>query len=86
MLDHQPFNLNETAEHPVDLQFSGHTHNGQIWPANYITNKLFEQDWGYLKKMNTHFYISAGFGTAGMPLRVGSHSEIVYIRMVNKKI
>ena len=86
LLDHQPFKLNESAEYPIDFQFSGHTHNGQIWPANYITGKLFEQDWGYLKKKNTHFYISAGFGTAGMPIRVGSHSEIVHIRMVNKKI
>ena len=85
LLDHQPFKLNETAEFSIDLQFSGHTHNGQIWPANYITGLLFEQDWGYLKKKNTHFYISAGFGTAGMPIRVGSHSELVNIRMVNKK-
>ena len=85
LLDHQPFKLNETAEFPVDLQFSGHTHNGQIWPANYITGLLFEQDWGYLKKKNTHFYISAGFGTAGMPIRVGSHSELVHIRMRNER-
>ena len=84
LLDHQPYKLNETAAFPIDLQFSGHTHNGQIWPANYITGKLFEQDWGYLKKKHTHFYISAGFGTAGMPIRVGSHSEIVHIRMLNK--
>ncbi len=84
LLDHQPFRLNETAKFPIDLQFSGHTHNGQIWPANYITGMLFEQDWGYLKKKNTHFYISAGFGTAGMPIRVGSHSEIVHIQMRNK--
>ena len=85
LLDHQPFKLDETAEFPIDLQFSGHTHNGQIWPANYITGLLFEQDWGYLKKKNTHFYISAGFGTAGMPIRVGSHSEVVHIIMVNNK-
>jgi len=85
LLDHQPYKLNETAAFPIDLQFSGHTHNGQIWPANYITGKLFEQDWGYLKKQNTHFYISAGFGTAVVPIRVGSHSEIVHIRMLNRK-
>jgi predicted MPP superfamily phosphohydrolase len=85
LLDHQPFKLEETAKYPIDLQFSGHTHNGQLWPFNYLTAKIFEQDWGYLKKKNTHFYISAGFGTALIPMRLGSYSEIVSIRMVNRK-
>ena len=84
LLDHQPHKLEEAAKYPVDLQFSGHTHNGQIFPFNYITGLLFEEDWGYLKKNNTHFYISAGFGTAIMPIRVGSKSEIVNIKIINK--
>ena len=67
LLDHQPFKLEKTAEYAIDLQFSGHTHNGQIWPFNYITGLLFEEDWGYLKKRNTHFYISSGYGTAVIP-------------------
>ncbi|MCK5535319.1 MAG: metallophosphoesterase [Bacteroidales bacterium] len=83
LLDHQPFKLDKIAKFPIDLQFSGHTHNGQIWPFNYITGLLFEQDWGYLKKNSTHFYISAGFGTAVMPLRVGNKSEIVSIKIIN---
>ncbi|NOR87802.1 MAG: hypothetical protein GQ527_09350 [Bacteroidales bacterium] len=83
LLDHQPFKLDLTAEYAVDLQFSGHTHNGQIWPLNYITGLLFEEDWGYLKKKNTHFYISSGYGTAVMPIRVGNHSEIVQIKLQN---
>ncbi len=85
LLDHQPFKLDETAEHNIDFQFSGHTHSGQIWPFNYITGLLFEEDWGYLKKKNTHFYISSGFGTAVVPIRVGNNSEIVDIRLLNKK-
>ena len=83
LLDHQPFKLEKTAEHPIDLQFSGHTHNGQIWPFNYITGLLFEEDWGYLKKNNTHFYISSGFGTAVVPLRIGNSSEIVNFKIIN---
>ncbi len=83
LLDHQPYKLGETAEHPIDLQFSGHTHNGQIWPINYITGLIFEEDWGYLKKKDTHFYISAGFGTAVVPIRIGNHSEIVNIKITN---
>jgi len=81
LLDHQPFKLEKSAEHQIDLQFSGHTHNGQMWPFNYITGLLFEEDWGYLKKENTHFYISAGFGTSAMPICVGSYSEIVNIQV-----
>lgn len=84
LLDHQPYKLEKTAEFAVDLQFSGHTHNGQIWPLNYLTGLLFEEDWGYLKKKNTHFYVSSGFGTAVIPIRVGNKPEIVNIKITNK--
>lgn len=84
LLDHQPFKLEQTAEYAVDFQFSGHTHNGQFWPFNYITGLLFEEDWGYLQKKNTHFYISSGFGTAVVPIKVGNHSEIVNIKFTNE--
>ncbi|MBT7144249.1 MAG: metallophosphoesterase [Bacteroidetes bacterium] len=83
LLDHQPFSLEKTAEYPIDLQFSGHTHNGQFWPLNYITGLIFEEDWGYLKKLNTHFYVSSGYGTAVVPIKVGNKSEIVNIRITN---
>ena len=83
LLDHQPFNLEKTAEYAIDLQFSGHTHNGQLWPLNYITGLIFEEDWGYLKKKNTHFYISSGYGTSVVPIKVGSKSEIVNIKIFN---
>ncbi|MBT3209263.1 MAG: metallophosphoesterase [Bacteroidetes bacterium] len=83
LLDHQPFSLEKTAEYPIDLQFSGHTHNGQFWPLNYITGLIFEEDWGYLKKQNTHFYVSSGYGTAVVPIKVGNKSEIVNIRITN---
>ncbi|MBK7095499.1 MAG: metallophosphoesterase [Saprospiraceae bacterium] len=76
LLDHQPFKLQETSKHPVDLQFSGHTHKGQFWPLGYITGKMFEKDWGYIKKGNTHFYISSGFGPR-YPDAAGTQSEII---------
>lgn len=83
-LDHQPYKLEEVAESPIDLQFSGHTHNGQFWPLNYITGLIFEEDWGYLKKKNTHFYISSGYGTAVVPIRLGNDSEIIQFRIHNR--
>ena len=83
LLDHQPYKLDEVSKYAVDLQFSGHTHNGQFWPLNYITGLIFEEDWGYLKKENTHFYISSGYGTAVVPIRVGNDSEIVQFIIKN---
>ncbi len=60
LIDHQPYKLEEPSNAGIDFQFSGHTHNGQFWPLNYITGIIFEQDWGYLKKKDSHFYISSG--------------------------
>ncbi len=81
LLDHQPYKLNETANHQIDLQFSGHTHKGQIWPFNFITKSIFESHYGYLKKEQTNFFISSGFGTAVMPMRLGSKSEIINFKI-----
>jgi uncharacterized protein len=79
MMDHQPFQLDEAVNNKVDLQLSGHTHNGQLWPFNYITDMIYEVNWGYKKKENTHFYISCGVGTWGPPVRTGSRPEIVNV-------
>jgi uncharacterized protein len=81
LLDHQPFHLSETAASGVDLQLSGHTHNGQMWPLNYITKKMYELSSGYLKKGNTHFIVSSGYGLWGPRVRSGSHSEVILINV-----
>ncbi len=79
LLDHQPFKLNESAANGVDLQISGHTHHGQLWPFNYITNAIFELSSGYKKIGNTHFIVSNGYGTWGPPMRLGNRPEILVI-------
>lgn len=79
LLDHQPFNLDLTQKNGVDLQISGHTHGGQVFPFNLITKATYEKHHGYLKKENTHYYISSGAGGWGPKLRIGSQSEIVEI-------
>ncbi len=81
MMDHQPFNLEEAQKNGIDLQLSGHTHNGQIVPLNFFTKKIFELSWGYLQKGNTHYYVSCGVGTWGPPVRLGSRPEIVNINL-----
>ena len=84
LMDHQPFGLNEAMENGVDLQLSGHTHHGQLFPFNYLTAAIYEQSWGYLKKGDTHYHISSGVGTWGPPIRTGNHPEIVNIKLTFK--
>jgi len=81
LMDHQPVALAEAAEVGIDLQVSGHTHHGQMWPLNYITRAAFKLSWGYKKIGSTHFYVSSGAGTWGPRVRIGSRPEIVLIRM-----
>ena len=85
LMDHQPFGLNEALENGIDLQLSGHTHHGQLFPFNYLTEAIFEKSWGYLKKGNTLYYISSGVGTWGPPIRTGNHPEIVNIKLTFQK-
>jgi len=81
LLDHQPFHLDETAKYGIDLQLSGHTHNGQMWPLNYVTSMIYELSYGYLKKRNTQFIVSSGYGLWGPRVRSGSRSEILLINI-----
>lgn len=81
VMNHQPFNLQEAADANVDLHLSGHTHNGQLWPFNYLTEAIFELSWGYLKKGNTNFYVSSGYGTWGPSVRTGNRPEVVIFKL-----
>jgi hypothetical protein len=81
LMDHQPFNLNEARENGIDLQLSGHTHNGQLWPLNYIVEKIYAIAWGYRLSDNTHYYVSCGVGGWGPPIRTGSRPEIISIKI-----
>ena len=82
LLDHQPRNLSEPAAAGVDLQVSGHTHRGQLFPNHWLTGALYETDYGYLRKGNLQVIVSAGFGTWGPPVRTSAASEIVEIKVI----
>jgi uncharacterized protein len=84
LLDHQPLNLEEAEKAGVDLQLSGHTHNGQMWPLNYITSMIYEVSYGYKKKGKTQFIVSSGFGIWGPRIRSGSRSEVLLINITFK--
>jgi predicted MPP superfamily phosphohydrolase len=81
IIDHTPSGLSETVDEKIELQLSGHTHHGQMFPLNFITNMIYEVSRGYLKKEKTQFYVTSGVGTWGPPVRLGSNSEIVKLTM-----
>ncbi|WP_353162720.1 metallophosphoesterase [Myroides odoratus] len=84
VLDHQPYALEAAEAQQVDFQFSGHTHRGQVWPFSWVTDYLFEQSHGYVKKGNTQYYISSGLGIWGGRYRIGTQSEYVVVTLKTK--
>jgi predicted MPP superfamily phosphohydrolase len=81
LLDHQPFHLDESVKNGVDLQLSGHTHNGQMWPLNYITGMIYDLSYGHIKRGNTNIIVSSGYGLWGPRVRSGSRSEVLLINI-----
>ncbi len=69
-----------------DLQLSGHTHKGQIFPINLLTCFIFEHHAGFKKlEKGSAIYVSRGAGTAGPPVRFLSPPELTIIEVVNIK-
>lgn len=81
LMDHQPFHLYDSQQYGVDLQISGHTHNGQFFPGNMLVKNMYEMGHGYLKKGSTHYYVSSGLGIWGPQYRIGSQSELVVVNL-----
>jgi predicted MPP superfamily phosphohydrolase len=81
LMDHQPHRLDKAEAAGIDVMLSGHTHRGQMAPNHLITRRLFELDWGYLKKGALHAIVSSGYGTWGPPIRIGSRSEILELEI-----
>ncbi len=79
LMDHQPFQLEEAERNNIDFQISGHTHNGQFFPGNLLVKNMYELAYGYLKKGETHYYVSSGLGLWGPQYRIGTQSELVVI-------
>ncbi len=81
LLDHQPRDIALKDLLGIDIQLSGHTHHGQVWPGNYITDLLFEQSHGYRKWENSHVWVSSGVSLWGPPLRLGTRGDIAIITL-----
>ncbi|MCM3177465.1 metallophosphoesterase [Cytobacillus horneckiae] len=79
VLDHQPREIIEAQAEGADMIFSGHTHRGQLAPAHLITERMYDNDWGYLNIQQLHSFTTSGFGLWGPALRIGSQSEVMVI-------
>ena len=76
LLYHRPRGLAAAAAAGVDLMISGHTHNGQIVPFNFVVGRVFEQMVGLFSEGLTQMYVSPGTGTWGPVMRLGSRGEV----------
>lgn len=76
LLDHRPMDIDQVCKSIVDIQLSGHTHNGQLFPINFIVRTLYELSWGYMKKNHAHFFVTSGLQTWGPRIRTAGVSEI----------
>lgn len=79
LLDHRPTEIDQVSRTNADIQLSGHTHAGQLFPVSLITNKVYKLSHGYRKIGNTHFFVSSGIRLWGPPVRTIGKSEIMVI-------
>ncbi|WP_367321216.1 metallophosphoesterase [Streptomyces sp. HUAS ZL42] len=85
LLAHQPVQIHEAVEHGVDLQLSGHTHGGQLWPGNLVAAAANPTVAGLERYGDTQLYVSRGAGAWGPPTRVGAPSDITVIELASKQ-
>lgn len=81
LLDHKPTDILEAKEAGVDLQLSGHTHAGQIFPFNFIVSIFNNIVYGMESDGDFTCIVSSGAGVWGFPVRVGTSSEIVFVNV-----
>ncbi|MFH1953228.1 MAG: metallophosphoesterase [Pseudomonadota bacterium] len=85
LLKHRPL-LDRASNRHFDLQLSGHTHGGQIFPFTLLIKMLYPVDAGLLKLQDGAFlYVSRGSGTWGPPIRFLNPPEITVIDLVHEK-
>jgi uncharacterized protein len=81
LMFHPPIRMKEYSGYGVDLMLSGHSHHGQMFPLNLITEMVYLVDYGYRRVGTMQVYVSSGLGTWGPPVRVFTHPEIVRITL-----
>lgn len=81
LLDHRPADLENASRTVADIQLSGHTHHGQLFPVNFVTKHRYELSWGYKKKGQLHVFVTSGVRLWGPPVRTAGRSEILFLRV-----
>ena len=79
LMDHMPTDLENASRAGVDIQLSGHTHHGQLFPANFVTSHIYGLSWGHAVKGRTHIFVTSGVQLWGPPVRTAGVSEIMQI-------
>ncbi|MGP3952401.1 metallophosphoesterase [Streptomyces sp. 7N604] len=85
LLAHQPVVIHDAVKHGVDLQLSGHTHGGQLWPGNYLAALANPTVAGLERYGDTQLYVTRGAGAWGPPVRVGAESDITVVTLASKQ-
>ncbi|WP_301252930.1 metallophosphoesterase, partial [Streptomyces somaliensis] len=84
LLAHQPVVIHDAVRHGVDLQLSGHTHGGQMWPGNFLAELANPTVAGLERYGDTQLYVSRGAGAWGPPVRVGAPSDITVVELASR--
>ncbi|MGH4034305.1 metallophosphoesterase [Actinomycetota bacterium Odt1-20B] len=85
LLAHQPVVIHDAVRHGVDLQLSGHTHGGQLWPGNYLAELANPTVAGLERYEDTQLYVSRGAGAWGPPTRVGAPSDVTVVELASRQ-
>jgi uncharacterized protein len=81
LLAHQPVQIGQAVRFGVDLQLSGHTHGGQLWPGNFVAGLANPTVAGLKRYGDTQLYVTRGAGAWGPPVRVGAPSDITIVTL-----
>jgi uncharacterized protein len=85
LMAHQPVQIHQAVRHGVDLQLSGHTHGGQLWPGNLVAAAANPTVAGLERYGDTQLYVTRGAGAWGPPTRVGAPSDITVIQLASRQ-
>jgi predicted MPP superfamily phosphohydrolase len=81
LLAHQPVMVDDAARRGVDLQLSGHTHGGQMWPFHYVVRAVQPSLAGLSTVGDTQLYVTRGAGFWGPPVRIGARPDITVVSL-----
>ncbi|GAA1095315.1 MULTISPECIES: metallophosphoesterase [Streptomyces violaceusniger group] len=85
LLAHQPVVIHDAVKAGVDLQLSGHTHGGQLWPGNYVAELANPTAAGLDRYGDTQLYVTRGAGAWGPPVRVGVPPDVTVVELASTR-